>query len=394
MKIRKILFLEPFDGGSHRAFREGLMARSRHEFRALTLPGRFWKWRMRGAAAYLADLINEGDYRDTDLLLSTGFLNLADLRGLLKPPLDRLPVVLYMHENQLTYPLSPQEDFDFHFGFTNILSALAATHVVFNSAWHRDLFLHEVPLFLNKMPEAVPRQVAQRLAGRCSVLGVGLDRKPLGADRFALYRGGSCDPDSGPPWPRGRRHRLIWNHRWEFDKRPGDFAAAVWALLDRGLDFEVALLGDPAGHPEVFAPLQQRLGVRCLAFGLEPDRARYEAILAAGDIVVSCADQEYFGISVAEAIHAGCYPVLPRRQVYPSLYGRSCQGPHFYDTMEDMTGLLARLLTGDTCGHVCSLDLDVDRYCWPRLVDRYDALLDRTAAGSTAERPCGEGGAP
>ena len=178
----------------------------------------------------------------------------------------------------------------------------------------------------------------------------------------------------------GVRHRLIWNHRWEFDKRPEDFAAAVTALLDRGLDFEVALLGHPAGRTGVFAPLRDRLGDRCLAFGLEPDRARYDELLSGGDIVVSCADHEYFGISVAEAIHAGCYPVLPRRQVYPSLYGTACQGAHFYETMDDLTDLLHRLITGDGCGHVCSLDLEVDRFCWPRLIEPFDQLFDETAA--------------
>ncbi|MGD9548073.1 MAG: DUF3524 domain-containing protein [Candidatus Krumholzibacteriia bacterium] len=385
MEIKDILFIEPFDGGSHKAFREGLAGRSRHRIECLTMPGRFWKWRMRGAAATFADRINEGPPRSVDLLLVTGFLNVADLKGLLHPPLDRAPIVLYMHENQLTYPLSPQEEFDFHFGFTNIISALASDHVVFNSAWHRDLFLEAVPVFLNKMPEAVPRRVAERLAPRCRVLPVGLDRKPLASDRFALYRGGPCEPGAGLPWPRGKRHRLIWNHRWEFDKRPGDFAAAVEALLDRGLDFEVALLGETAGNEEVFLPLRRRLGERCVAFGHLPSRADYDALLESGDIVVSCADQEYFGISVAEAVHAGCYPVLPRRQVYPSLYGSRCRGDHFYDTHEEFIDLLADLIGGDARGHVCSLDLDVDPFCWERLIGEFDEFL-AAAAGAVPAR--------
>ena len=56
----RIAFLEPYDGGSHRAFREGLTAHSRHEIRAWTLPPRFWKWRMRGAAPWFADRLREG----------------------------------------------------------------------------------------------------------------------------------------------------------------------------------------------------------------------------------------------------------------------------------------------------------------------------------------------
>ena len=379
MDIKDVLFIEPYDSGSHWAFREGLVKRSGHGFTCLVLPGRFWKWRMRGAAAWFADLINQGPPLVPDLIFLTGFINVADLRGLLDPPLDRTPILLYMHENQLTYPLSPSEEFDFHFGFTNIISTLAADRVVFNSAWHRDLFLDALPGYLNRMPEAVPRDVAARLRRRSAVLGVGLERSPLPADHFPLYRGGKCDPGAGPSWPRGKRHLILWNHRWEFDKRPDLFAAALNRLLDRGLDFDVALLGESRGQDKVFAALRDRLGTRCLAYGHLPERADYEAVLEQADIVVSCAEQEYFGISVAEAVHAGCYPVLPRSQVYPSLYGSRCKGRHFYDSEEDLSGLLADLLTSDACGHVCSLDGDMDGYCWDRLVSEFDSMITEVA---------------
>jgi glycosyltransferase involved in cell wall biosynthesis len=373
------MFIEPYDGGSHRAFRKGLVERSRHDISCLVLPGRFWKWRMRGAAAWFADILNQGPTVVPDLIILTGFINVADLRGLLDPPLDRTPILLYMHENQLTYPLSPEEEFDYHFGFTNIISTLAADRVVFNSDWHRDLYLDAVPSYLNRMPEAVPRQVADRLRGRATVLGVGLDRRPLPEGHFPRYRGGKCDPEAGPPWPRGKRPLLLWNHRWEFDKRPDLFAAAVNRLLDDGLDFEVALLGEERGQDPVFTPLRDRLKSRCLAFGHLPDRAEYEDLLARADIVVSCAEQEYFGISVAEAVHAGCYPVLPRAQVYPSLYGSRCKGRHFYETEDELVALLTDLITGSACGHVCSLDRDMDVFCWDNLAPDFDRLIAEVA---------------
>ncbi len=379
MQVRDVVFLEPFDAGSHRAFRRGLVARSRHRVRSLTLPGRFWKWRMRGAAAWYADLLNADPGGPIDLFFVTGFVNVADLRGLLNPPLDRVPILLYMHENQLTYPLSPEEEFDFHFGFTSIISTMAADRVVFNSDWHRELYLEAIPAFLNRMPEAVPRQVPDRLRPRCSVLGVGLDRAPLPGDHFPRYRGGASDPDSGPGWPRGDRTLIIWNHRWEFDKRPDLFSAAVERLLARGLDFEVALLGESRGQEQAFTALREQLGDRCVAFGHQDSRAEYDNWLARGDIVVSCAEQEYFGISVAEAIHAGCYPVLPRDQVYPSLYGTRCKGRHFYAGQDELVALLADLISGHSCGHICSLDQDVDRYCWERLAPEFDRLQSEVA---------------
>lgn len=375
-----IVFIEPFDGGSHRSFREGLVAHSRHRFRTLALPPRFWKWRMRGAAAWFADHLR-AQPEPCDLLLATSLLNAADLRGLLPPPLDRRPLVLYMHENQLTYPLSPAEEFDFHFGFTNIISCLAADRVVFNSHFHRECFLGSLTDYLNRMPEAVPRRVRPRLTERSEVLPVGLHRQPLAAEPRAVWRGSPCAPSAGPTWPRdGRQPVLLWNHRWEFDKRPDLFAAAVERLLAQGLDFAVVLLGDQRHREEVFQPLATRLGPRCLHYGYEPDPRRYAELVERADIVVSCAEQEYFGIAVAEAVHAGCYPVLPRRQVYPSLYGAHCRGRHFYRTLDEFVQLLADLVRGVRCGHMCALAGAMDEFCWPHLAPRYDAMLEAAAA--------------
>jgi hypothetical protein len=126
---------------------------------------------------------------------------------------------------------------------------------------------------------------------------------------------------------------------------------------------------------------------RILAWGGEPDRDRYAAWLERADVVVSCAEQEYFGIAVAEAVHAGAYPVLPRRQVYPSLYGRRCRGRHLYRDPTELVALLAELIGGEGCGHVCSLPLDLDAFCWSRLARDYDALIDAVAPPRTPRGP-------
>ena len=41
-------------GGSHQAWAEGYAAHSAHMVELLTLPARFWKWRMHGGAVTLA----------------------------------------------------------------------------------------------------------------------------------------------------------------------------------------------------------------------------------------------------------------------------------------------------------------------------------------------------
>ncbi len=361
----RILFIEPYDGGSHKAFREAIMTRSCHEVISLTLPARFWKWRMRSAALWFADRI-KAEGLTADLIICSDYLNVADFRGLLPAPLDRAPVVLYMHENQMTYPLSPEEEFDFHFGFTNILSCLAADRVVFNSDFHREVFLESLSNYLGRMPEGVPKDIRPRIEARSCVLPVGLDREPMEVRQGSVPMGENKGQD-GPV--------LLWNHRWEFDKRPEWLVQALLTLADEGLPFRVHLLGEERQRKTTFASLQERLGPRILEFGHLPNRADYEKVLASSDTVISCAAQEYFGISVAEAIHAGCYAILPRDQVYPSLYDEHCGGRHLYDGPEGLTSLLRDLIQGDLA-HDCGLPASCNNYCWSRLIDRYDQLFE------------------
>ena len=53
-------------------------------------------------------------------------LNLPVFLALVVERLADVPVALYFHENQLTYPLQPGEKRDLHYGFINFVSALRA----------------------------------------------------------------------------------------------------------------------------------------------------------------------------------------------------------------------------------------------------------------------------
>ncbi|MBU1072048.1 hypothetical protein KKG45_02240 [bacterium] len=41
--------------------------------------------------------------------------------------------------------------------------------------------------------------------------------------------------------------------------------------------------------------------------------------------------------------------------------------------------LLDELLAGDACGHVCSLPLDCDAYCWQRLAPQFDEVFEEVS---------------
>ncbi len=146
--VMRILFLDPFHGGSHAAVAGGYAAHSRHEVTLLTLSqAGGWRWRMRGAAVTLArqvrDLFASG--ARFDLIVATDMLDLATFLGLTRDITAYIPIALYFHENQLTYPLPAGRKLDLSFPWINYTSALAADMLCFNSGFHRRAFLDALP---------------------------------------------------------------------------------------------------------------------------------------------------------------------------------------------------------------------------------------------------------
>ena len=358
-----ILLIEPYCGGSHRAWAEGYARRSRHRVDLLTLPARFWKWRMQGGAVTLAEEVLQMNTRP-DLLLVTDMLNLPAFLGLTRRLLADVPVALYCHENQLTYPIPPGEKRDLTYGMINWLSMLAADQVFFNSAYHLEDWFDELPRLLKHFPDYTHVHRIEEVRARSVVLPVGIDLGRLDAARTEK-RG------EGPPL-------ILWNQRWEYDKDPQTFFRALDVLVDEGLDFQVALAGvNVRQRPEEFEAARERLGERVIHFG-HADEATYARILWQADVVVSTAIHEFFGVAVVEAIHCGCFPILPRRLSYPEIIPPIHHDHCLYD---DFDGLLDRLRwvllhPDEACRSAAPLRDAVARFDWSALAPHYDQLLE------------------
>ena len=89
----RIFLLEPYCGGSHQAWAEGYAAHSRHEVRLLTLPARFWKWRMQGGAVTLAQSARDLGVAP-DLILASDMLNLPAFIALTRDCLLDVPAAM------------------------------------------------------------------------------------------------------------------------------------------------------------------------------------------------------------------------------------------------------------------------------------------------------------
>ena len=371
-----ILALEPYCGGSHKAFLDGWVALSRHEWTVLDLPPRKWKWRMRHGAVTLSERVEQAlaDGQRGDVLFCSDMLNLAEFLGLVPEAARRLPRVVYFHENQLTYPFRHETERDFHFGFTNMTTALAATAVWFNSAFHRDDFLDALLAVLKRMPDYQPLEVVDRIRAKSSV-------HPPGIGDFGVR--GARQP--GPL-------RIVWAARWEHDKNPATFFAALEQLQERGVAFRVSVIGEQfSDSPVVFEQARVSLRAEIDRWGYQPTRADYEAALSEADVVVSTADHEFFGIGVIEALAAGCYPLLPRRLSYPELLGLGdTPGAErfFYDgSVEELARRLTELAEQVASGGVWQGDSQVGvrlatRFSWRRLATEMDGALEGLEAES------------
>ena len=355
------MFLEPFFGGSHRDFAKGLISHSKHRIDLVTLPARFWKWRMRGAALYFVNQIPSPEKYAG--LITTDLMSLSDYKALSKGLWP--PVLVYFHENQLTYPLAPGETMDYQFGFTDITTALAADRVLFNSRTHSDAFFSRLPGFLQMMPEYRPKWVVDQIRSKSKVLYPGC--------RFPAQEVSGADSERELP------PLIIWNHRWEFDKNPDEFFHALDAVLENGTEFRLTLLGENSQTiPKAFIGAQSRYGDRIVHYGYIESREKYIKWLQRGSIVISTAQQENFGISVIEAIRYGCVPLLPARLVYPEIIPDAFHSRVLYKDKNELVQKLTRLIKNYSGfqGLRRELSMAMGRFAWENLIHRYDEELE------------------
>jgi glycosyltransferase involved in cell wall biosynthesis len=367
-----ILIIEPYYTGSHAAWAEGYARNSRHRVSTLHLPGRNWKWRMHGGAVCLAESYRQRK-QDPDLLLASDMLDLTTFLALTRHRTSGIPTAVYFHENQLSYPWSPEDrdvknKRDKHYGFINYATALAADALFFNSAYHRDSFLDELPRMLMHFPDYRSMENVERIAGKARVLPVGLD--------FTRYRdfmpGGNGSLRKKNPAPL-----VLWNHRWEYDKNPEEFFDALYAMQKRGLDFQVAVLGENfSRRPEVFDQARRKLGDRIVHIGYVEEFADYVGWLCRADILPVTSRQDFFGISIVEAVFCGAFPLLPKRLSYPELLPPELCAYNFYDDFADLLLKMAHALEGIDYIREVSLRSHVERFSWETLAPAYDDVME------------------
>lgn len=365
-----ILALEPYYGGSHKAFIDDLSRSSEHAWTVLTLPAHKWKWRMRHSAVTFAmqaqDLVKNG--RRWDLLFCSDMLNLAEFTALAPAEIAGLPKIIYFHENQLTYPVRFESERDYQFAMTNFTSALAAEAVWFNSKFHMESFFKALAKFLKSMPDHQPTEAIELIKTKSSVHPPGINDIPSRSKR-----------SPGPI-------RILWAARWEHDKNPEDFFEAIKIIKENNVQFKLSVIGQGfRERPKVFEQAHRCFRDHIDHWGYQQSRGDYENILTNADVIVSTANHEFFGISVVEAISAVAYPVLPKCLSYPEIIGPAPvedAEQFFYDgtakgLAKTLTELAERVQFGQLWPNEITPATLTDRFKWRDLAGVYDQAIEK-----------------
>jgi len=366
----KILLLEPFFSGSHAQWARGVAAHSGHEVHILSLPGKYWKWRMHGGAHSLASQFLASDYHP-DLILAGDMLDLPLFLGLTRQRTAKVPVCLYFHENQLVYPWSPTDEDvekqrDRHYGFINFSSARVADYVLFNSRYHLEAFFEALPKFLKAFPDHRELSAIEEIRAKSEVLSLGLD-----LPYFDDFRNKEARISDVPV--------ILWNHRWEYDKNPEEFFSLLFRLQDEGLDFRLIVLGEQYTRTlPIFDRAKKELSDKLVHWGFAKKPEDYARLLCQADIYPVTSMHDFFGTAVVEAIYCGVYPLLPDRLAYPEHIPTHLHATYLYEDQADLYKRMKLLLEEENQPGVdTELASWVFAYDWSNQASLYDACFQK-----------------
>jgi len=377
MQKLNIAIVEPFYADSHKQWIDGLVQFTLHKYTLLTLPGRHWKWRMQGAAIELAKKYNQLN-NTFDLIIASDMLNVALFKALAQSETNKklkkqAPIAIYFHENQLTYPWSetdvdPQLKRDAAYQFINYTSALCADVTFFNSQYHQQSFLTALPSFLNQFPDYKNLNTIQSIQQKSKVLPIGLNLK-----RFDAYQHLQTQRREHNEYPL-----ILWNHRWEYDKNPDEFFDALKQLKERGVKFKLVVLGKAyQKHPKIFTEIPSKFKEELQHIGYCESEEDYIKWLQLSDILPVTTIQDFFGISVVEAIYCNTIPLLPKRLAYLEHIPKKHHSTFFYDDTKDLTDRLQRLIFNIKILRKQKVCQFVDKYDWNQLSNAYCSAFQK-----------------
>lgn len=287
--VLDILAIEPFYAGSRRLMLETIARRSRHRWTILRLPGRRIERRLEAAAQWFSEVILRRPPMTFDVLFTSEAINLPELYQLC-PELAGHPSVVYFHDNQL--PL-PGRGVARPIDHVNLLTALEASEVWFNSVHHLRTFMGRAAPVVRQLPHYFDPDAMGRLTSRSSLVV-----PPVEVD---LVR----ELETGLGFTRSPRAIFC-------DLRQGDtklLAGGLEVLRKRGEAFELVTVGPrgdlPAEMPRTAVP--------------EYDEDQITFAMARCGTYLSVATEANTDPRAVMALGSAMHTLLPDSGAYPEL---------------------------------------------------------------------------
>ncbi len=318
---------------------------------------------MESAGMEFARMIN--NRKKPDLVMATNLMDLAQWK--VYSGWGEIPHILYVHENQLDYPLNEGEKRDFHYVWKDYSNFLIGDKLIFNSQYNLDSFCHKFKRFSRSLPDCNPIDPENIIRNKSVIISPGcsiIERNDL----------------QNLKMKKNESPLFLWNHRWEHDKNPEDFFSLLKKLKNKTIPFRLALLGESfKDSPSCFHEAKSLFKEEIVHYGFVQSRKDYEMWLKKADFVVTTARQENFGISMVEAMSAGVLPLMPDRLAYPEVLPREFHKDCLYTHEEDLFEKLCLLMDHPDLNLLREkLILKMVRYGWEEIILELNALIDET----------------
>ena len=301
-----------------------------------------------GGSLELASQFIKAD-KKTDLILASSMVDLSLFDSLAKT--QEIPKVIYFHENQFAYPVSDKDTDkvharDQHYAFINLKSALIANELIFNSKYNKEAFLSGVENIIKILPDYTDSIEMEELIKKSKVIPLGFDLD------FNLNN------EETPV--------ILWNHRFEYDKNPDDFFNLMIDLQEEGFDFKLIVLGEGADRHTLW---RERLNENTIHWGKVEKHEDYLKLLERATLLPVTSNQDFFGISIVEAISKGAHPLLPKRLAYPELIPKDCHNSVFYEDISSLRKMIKRGKDNQTVENIQNF---IKKFDWKIVTDTYD----------------------
>ena len=231
---------------------------------------------------------------------------------------------------------------------------------MFNSYYHKNIFIKELRKFLKKFPDNNDLFNVDIIEKKSVVSYLGLD-----LEKFDQYKKNSTN----------QCPIILWNHRWEYDKNPEEFFECLKKIKNENIKFKLIILGEEfQTEMDVFTKSRKYFSNEIIHMGYAKSFSEYASLINKSDILPVTTKQEFFGVSVIEAIYCGVFPILPKRLTYPELFNSDLNPDNFYQDSTDLFIKLKECIVNNTKK---SLREYSNRYKWSKIAKDYDNIIQK-----------------